>query len=61
MMKLNVDQYRASQYPALDPTTPWFEWLSYCECCASLLPPGQPSLRRFVAYRNYLKEIGVIK
>jgi len=49
-----------SEYHVLDETTPWFEWLSYLECCKSLQPPGQPSLGRFMRYRKYLKEAGVI-
>ena len=47
-------------YSTLDPTTPWYEWLSYCECCYSLEVRGQPHLGRFMRYRSYLKEIGVI-
>jgi hypothetical protein len=50
-----------NQYHVLDPTTPWYEWLSYCECCKSLGPiPNQPSLGRFMRYRNYLKLVGVL-
>jgi len=51
-----------NDYPrhVLDPTTPWFEWLSYCECCVSLGVKDQPRLGRFLRYREYLKEIGVI-
>ena len=47
--------------PALDPTTPWSDWLCYCEICDSLGPiPGQPSVGRFMAYRRYLKSVGVL-
>ncbi len=60
MVKIDLSKYRSGQNPALDPTTPWFEWLSYCECCVSLNVPGQPHLGRFMRYRQYLKEIGVI-
>lgn len=49
-----------SLYPTLDPTTPWYEWLSYCECCESLQVPGQPHLGRYMRYRSYLKEVGVL-
>ena len=49
-----------NNYHVLDPTTPWFEWLSYCECCYSLNAPKQPSISRFLRYRNYLKLIGII-
>jgi hypothetical protein len=48
------------KYHVLDPTTPWYEWLSYCECCYSLQVPGQPHLGRYMRYRNYLKEVGVL-
>lgn len=48
-------------YHVLDPTTPWYEWISYCEACESLGPiPGQPSLGRFMAYRRYLKSVGIL-
>jgi hypothetical protein len=43
-----------------DPTTPWYEFLSYVRCCESLDVPGQPSLGRFMAYRRYLKSVGVL-
>ncbi len=48
-------------YHVLDPTTPWYEWLSYCECCYSLEIKNQPHLGRFMRYRAYLKEVGVIE
>jgi len=45
------------EYHVLDPTTPWFEFLSYQECCASL---GRPCrLGSFMRYNAYLTEIGV--
>lgn len=44
-------------FPVLDPTTPWYEFLSYQECCWSLEKPV--SLTRFMRYNNYLKEIGI--
>jgi hypothetical protein len=40
---------------ALDPTTPWYEFLSYCEVCQSL--GVAPSVGRFIRYQNYLKTI----
>jgi len=47
-----------SQFPQIDPTTPWFEFNSYVECCNSL---GRPvRLGGFMRYQAYLKEIGVI-
>jgi len=47
-------------YHALDETTPWYEWLCYCEICHQLDVPKQPSLGRFMAYRRYLKYVGVL-
>jgi hypothetical protein len=40
---------------ALDPSTPWYEFLSYCEVCRSLCVT--PSVGRFIRYQNYLKTI----
>jgi hypothetical protein len=47
-------------YHELDPTTSWYEWLCYCEICHQLNVPGQPSVGRFMAYRRYLKSVGVL-
>jgi hypothetical protein len=47
-------------YHELDPTTPWYEWLCYCEICHQLEIPRQPHLGRFRRYREYLKEVGVM-
>jgi hypothetical protein len=52
--------YYDPRYPALDPTTSFYEFLSYVECCESLNVPGQPNWNRFIKYRNYLKEVGVL-
>ena len=52
--------YYSMEHPALDPTTPHYEFNSYVECCRSLNVPNQPSVGRFMRYRNYLKEIGVL-
>jgi hypothetical protein len=46
------------QYPALDPTAPWYEFLSYCRCCESLNRPVR--IGGFMRYRAYLKEIGIL-
>jgi hypothetical protein len=40
-------------YHILDPTTPWYELLSYLECCNSL--GIKPSLNKFIRYNNYYK------
>jgi hypothetical protein len=47
-------------YHTLDPTTAWFEWISYCEVCHQLQIVNQPSIGRFMRYREYLKEVGVL-
>lgn len=52
--------YYDPRYPALDPTTSFYEFLSYVECCESLNVQGQPNWNRFMRYRNYLKEVGVM-
>lgn len=51
-----------SDYPyhILDSTTPWGEFLAYSEICHQLDVPNQPSVGRFMRYRNYLKEIGAL-
>jgi hypothetical protein len=51
----NLSRVRETQFPTLDPTTPWYEWHSYLECCASL--GMTPSLRRFMAYNAYFKSV----
>ena len=48
-----------SKFPTLDPTTPWYEFLSYQECCWSLERPVR--VTGFMRYNAYLREIGVIK
>ncbi len=53
MLKFQVEPQTG--YPALDKTTPWFEWLSYTECCASL--NVEPSLTRFSRYNAYYRSI----
>ena len=50
--------YYSIDYPALDQTTPWFEFNCYVECCKSLDRPVR--IGGFMRYRNYLKEIGVL-
>jgi hypothetical protein len=47
-----------SRYPALDPTTPHYEFNSYVECCESLGVPVR--LQSFMRYQQYLKEIGLV-
>jgi hypothetical protein len=42
-----------------DPSSVWYEFISYCRCCESL--GIIPSVQRFMCYNAYLREIGVIK
>ena len=39
-----------------DPTSPWYEFISYCRCCDSLGIPIR--LQSFMRYQQYLREIG---
>jgi hypothetical protein len=55
-----MDRLKEFPYHVYDPTTPWYEWLMYCEICYQLNVPGQPNWNRFTRYRHYLKEVGVI-
>lgn len=41
--------------PALDPTTPQYEFNSYLECCNSL--QIKPSMNRFLAYNRYYNSV----
>jgi hypothetical protein len=41
-----------------DPSSPWYEFISYCRCCESL--GVKVSIQRFMIYQKYLKAIGVI-
>ena len=50
-----MEEYK-SKLPALDPTTPWYEFLSYLECCNSL--NVKPSLQKFLRYNQYYKNYG---
>lgn len=44
-----------NKYHVFDYTTPWFEWLSYLECCASL--GVEPSMTRFNRYNAYYRSV----
>ena len=46
---------KVTKLPMLDPSTPWYEWLSYVECCNSL--KVAPSLMRFIGYNRYYSSI----
>lgn len=57
-MKINFREivgHTDSRYPALDPTTSYYEFLSYQECCKSLNVKG--SIQKFMRYNSYYKEI----
>lgn len=41
--------------PALDSTTPWYEFLSHLECCESL--GITPKLSRFLRYQRYYQSL----
>ncbi len=41
-----------------DPTTPWYEFVSFCRCCESLGVPIR--LQSFMRYQQYLREIDVL-
>jgi hypothetical protein len=47
--------YTDPNYPALDPTTPYYEFNSYVECCKSLNRPIR--IGSFMRYNAYYKEI----
>ncbi len=47
-------------YHVYDETTPWYNFLQYCEICYQLNISGQPSITRYLRYRAYLKEVGVL-
>jgi hypothetical protein len=49
--------YSNPKFPALDPTTPYYEFLSYCECCRSLDRPIK--IGSFMRYQSYLKSIDI--
>jgi len=50
--------YYSMEHPALDPTTPYYEFNSYVECCESLNRPVR--IGGFMRYQAYLREIGVV-
>jgi hypothetical protein len=50
--------YYSIEYPALDPSTPHYEFNSYVEVCESLNRPVR--IGGFMRYQAYLREIGVV-
>ena len=46
-------------YHVLDSTTPWYEYLSYLECCVSL--GVESSLTRWIRYTNYYRSVSNVK
>jgi hypothetical protein len=59
MLKLIKEQYRENfnqnKFPALDPTTPWYNFTLYCESCYSL--GFKPSLSSYIRYNTYYKSL----
>lgn len=49
--------YYDPRYHTLDPTTPFYEFLSYQECCWSLNRPVR--IGSFMRYNAYLKEMNI--
>lgn len=49
-------EYYDLNYSPLDSTTPYYEFLSYVECCKSL--NVKPSITRFVKYNQYFNTYG---
>ncbi len=47
--------YYDERYPALDPTTPHYNFNSYIECCNSL--GRKPSITSYVRYNEYYKSL----
>ena len=41
-----------------DPTSPWYEFISYCRCCESL--GIRIHLQSFMRYQQYLREVGLV-
>ena len=63
MIKIDLRKiigYYDHDIPAIDPTTPWAEFNYYCEACRSLGVKNQPHMNRYMAYRNYLKYVGIL-
>ena len=56
-LKSTLTTPQSHPYHKFDYTTPWFEFLSYQECCYSLGVPC--SLGKFLRYHRYLKEVNV--
>lgn len=52
IIRKNMGTYNP-ELPALDPTTSFYEFLSYQYCCWSL--GVKPSVQRFTAYNNYFR------
>jgi hypothetical protein len=57
MLKHIVEKWRANSegLPALDPTTCWYNFNLYMECCNSL--GFKPSITSYIRYNEYYKEL----
>lgn len=49
--------YYSLELPALDPTTSFYEFLSYQSCCWSL--GIEPSVHKFLVYNDYFNKYGI--
>jgi hypothetical protein len=54
-----VENSSKYSYHILDPTTPWYDWLCYCEICHQLKVQDQPNVTRYLRYKKFLKELDI--
>lgn len=54
--QLSQNASEKARLVALDPTTPWYEFNSYLECCTSL--GVEPSMTKFIRYNEYYRTYG---
>lgn len=57
MSKPIVEKWQVNfeSFPALDPTTPWYNFNLYVECCNSL--GFKPSITSYIRYNEYYKAL----
>ena len=53
-LRKNMGYYNSS-YPALDISTPWYNFSLYIECCNSL--GFKPSITSYIRYNAYYKTL----
>ena len=54
--QLSQNASEETRLATLDPTTPWYEFNSYLECCISL--GVEPSMTKFIRYNEYYRTYG---